>query len=298
MSIPAQVRRAFEDDTLTLPLSAIQPEKTLDPSVLRSVKYGRISASIAETGLVEPLVVSRLAGGGFRLLDGHARMVALQAAGMTEARCLVALEDEAFTYNKRISHLATIQEHYMIMRALAKGASEERIAASLNLDVAAIRKRRTMLDGICPEVVERLKSKSVNVGVFASLRRMKPLRQIEAFELMTDAGNMTSSYARVLLAGTRQGDLVSPEKARKTAGLAPEQLERMQQEMEAVQADFKTVEETFGPNVLQLVVATGYIGSLIKNPQIEQYLEEHHSEYLTQFRSIVRATSLDQNQPP
>ena len=152
-----------------------------------------------------------------------------------------------------------------------------------------------MLDGICPEVVERLKSRSVNVGVFAALRRMKPLRQIEAFELMMDAGNLTASYAKVLLAGTRPGDLVMPEKTRKAAGLTPEQLERMQQEMESVQADFKTVEKTFGPNVLQLVVATGYIGSLIKNSQIERYLEEHHPEYLTQFRSIVRATSLDQN---
>ena len=281
-----------------MPLVEIHPTKTLDAAVLRSVKYGRISASIAETGLVEPLVVSRRAEGGFRLLDGHARMVALHAAGVAEARCLVALDDEAFTYNKRISHLATIQEHYMIMRALAKGASEERIAASLNLDVAAIRRRRTMLDGICAEVVDRLKSRSVNIGVFAALRRMKPLRQIEAFELMTDAGNVTASYAKVLLAGTRQSDLVSPDKTRKAAGLTPEQVERMQQEMESVQAEFKTVEKTFGPNVLQLVVATGYIGVLIQNPQIQRYLEERHPEYLAQFRSIVRATSLDQNQPP
>ena len=69
---------------------------------------------------MEPLVVSRLPEGGFRLLDGHARMVALQEARVAEARCLIAFDDEAFTYNKRISHLATIQEHYMIMRALAK----------------------------------------------------------------------------------------------------------------------------------------------------------------------------------
>jgi hypothetical protein len=70
------------------------------------------------------------------------------------SRCLVALDDEAFTCNKRVSHLATIQEHYMIIKALERGASEARIAASLNLDVAAIRKWRGMLDGICPEVVD------------------------------------------------------------------------------------------------------------------------------------------------
>ena len=297
MSTTPRVRRAFEDEVLVLPLSGIDPTRKLDASVLRSVKFRRISASLPTAGLIEPLVVVRSGKGRFRLLDGHARMLALQGAGVTEARCLVALDDEAFTYNKRISHLATIQEHYMIVRALAKGASEERIAASLNLDVEAIRQRRTMLDGICPEVVDRLKSRSVNMGVFAALRRMKPLRQIEAFELMSDAGNITASYARVLLAGTRPADLVAPEKARKPAGLAPEQIERMRREMESVQADFKTVEKTYGQNVLNLVVATGYIGALIQNPQIQRYLEERHPEYLAQFRSIVRATSLDQNQP-
>ncbi len=293
---PSHVRSAFEPEVLTVPLASIAPSKVLEPRVLRSVKFGRIGASIAQVGLIEPLAVTRTTGGGFRLLDGHARLAALTAAGATEARCLVALDDEAFTYNKRVSHLATIQEHYMIIKALAKGASEERVAASLNLDVAAIRRRRAMLDGICPEVVDLLKSRSVNMGVFAALRRMRPLRQIEAVELMLAAGNVTSSYARVLLTGTRSADLLNAEKLRKSIGMSAEQIELMQREMEAVQADYKTVEKSFGPNMLQLVLATGYVGTLIQNPQIRQFLEESHPEYLSQFRSIVRATSLDQNQ--
>ena len=297
MTARDRVRRAFEEAVIVVPLSEIQPSKTIPPRVIQSVKFGRIVASIAEVGLVEPLVVLRAPDGRFRLLDGHARLSALLSAGTTSARCLVALDDEAFTYNKRISHLATIQEHYMIIKALAKGASEARIAASLNLDVAAIRRRRAMLDGICPEVVDLLKSRSVNVGVFAALRKMRPLRQFEAVELMIAAGNITASYAKVLLAGTRQADLVNPEKTRKDVRMSPEQMERMQREMEAVQTDFKAVEKTFGSNVLELVVATGYVGRLIQNPQIQSYLEEHHPEYLPQFRMIVRATSLDQNQP-
>lgn len=112
-----------------------------------------------------------------------------------------------------------------------------------------------MLNGICPEVVDLLKSRSVNMGVFAALRRMKPLRQIEAVELMLAAGNVTSSYARVLLTGTRSADLVNAEKLRKSIGMSAEQIEMMQREMEAVQADYKTVEKSFGPNMLQLVLA-------------------------------------------
>jgi hypothetical protein len=297
MSATPKIRKAFEESILVIRLDELVPTKVLPKSVLLSTKYARIARSVAEEGLVEPLVVARGPGGKFQILDGHARFSALLGSGATDARCLVALEDEAFTYNKRISHLATIQEHYMIVRALEKGVPEERLAASLNVDVALIRQRRSLLDGICPEVVDVFKTRPVNVGVFSALRKMKPLRQIEAVELMTMAGNVTVSYAKVLLAGTRPADLINPERVKKTPGMTPEQMDRMQREMEAVQSDFKTVEKAFGPNVLQLVVATGYVSSLIQNAHVQRYLEDRHPEYLTQFRSIVRATSLDPSQP-
>jgi len=59
---------------------------------------------------------------------------------------------------------------------------------------------RTMLVGICPEVVDLFKDKSVNHSTFAVLRKMRPLRQIGAAELMDTAGNYSSSYARAILA--------------------------------------------------------------------------------------------------
>jgi hypothetical protein len=40
--------------------------------------------------------------------------------------------------------------------------------------------KRTLLDGVCPEVAELLKDKSVDTEVFSLLRKMKPMRQIEA----------------------------------------------------------------------------------------------------------------------
>jgi ParB-like chromosome segregation protein Spo0J len=293
MSPVARLKKAFEKDVRVLPLGSIVPARPIDAALRKLPKYQRIVASIPHVGLVEPLVVVRGGKDRFRLLDGHARFAALLDLGIGEARCLVALDDEAFTYNKRISHLAAIQEHYMILKALERGASEQRIADALNLDIAAIKLRRNMLDGICPEVVELLKSKTVNIGVFASLKRMKPLRQIEATELMLAAGNLSASYAKVLLAGTRPGDLVKSAEPKRIGGLTPEQMARMQHEMESVQADFKAVEKTFGDTVLQLVVATGYIGSLIRNPEIERFMDGSYPEILAQFKSIVQASSLD-----
>jgi len=45
--------------------------------------------------------------------------------GIDAAPYLIADDDEAFTYNKRGNRVATMQEHYMIVRALERGVSEK-----------------------------------------------------------------------------------------------------------------------------------------------------------------------------
>ncbi|MGO9941655.1 MAG: ParB N-terminal domain-containing protein, partial [Rhodoblastus sp.] len=72
-----------------------------------TVKFRRISSSIAEVGVVEPLIVSRMGKkeGTYLLLDGHLRLAALQDLGETKVRCLISQDDEAFTYNKRVNRL-------------------------------------------------------------------------------------------------------------------------------------------------------------------------------------------------
>jgi hypothetical protein len=46
--------------------------------------------------------------------------------------------------------------------------------------------------------------------------------------------------------------------------------------------------------VLNLVVAAGYLSSLIGNPRLSGYLERRHPEILTEFKAIVAATSLEE----
>jgi hypothetical protein len=109
------------------------------------------------------LVVARRqdAAGPYMLVDGHLRHAVLSDLGNSEAPCLIADDDEAFTYNKRVNRLATIQEHYMIVKAIERGVSEEKLAKALNVDIRRIKTKRTLLDGVCPEVAEMLKDKSV-----------------------------------------------------------------------------------------------------------------------------------------
>lgn len=294
------VKAAFEPDIVQLPLAAILPLKTIPETVKDSVKFRRIAQSIREIGIIEPIVVSRSKDDPeiYLLLDGHVRYTIMRDDDQATITCLISDDDEAFTYNKRVNRLATIQEHFMIMRALDRGVSEEKLARALNVEVKHLKRRKTLLDGICPEVVELLKDKSVNPGTFEVLRKMKPYRQIEAADLMASAGNFSSSYAKALLAGTKQDDLARPDVQKKVHGLTPEQMSRMEREMETVTGDFKAIEASYGEDVLHLVVASGYLNRLISNSAIENYLERRHPELLIEFRAVVAATSLDQGSLP
>lgn len=289
------VKIAFEPRIQVLPLSALLPLRAVSGDLKASVKYQRIMRSIAEVGIIEPLVVARSEDqkGCYLLLDGHLRLAVLGDVGALEVRCLVADDDEAFTYNKRISRLATVQEHLMIVRAIERGVSEDKLAKALNMDVKAIRRRRTMLAGICPEVVEMFKDKSVNPNTFEILRKMKPMRQLEAAELMNSASNYTASYAKALLAATRQADMMKSDQPKRMTGMTAEQLARMEREMETLQQDLKSVESRYGDDVLNLVISSGYLTKLVGNREIKRYLGQHHPEILAEFLTVISATSLD-----
>ena len=228
--MPEPVKMAFERQVVVLPLSDILPIKRVPDSLKQAMRYKRIVASIGEIGIVEPLVVAPRQDdtGPYMLVDGHLRHAALSDLGNSEAPCLIANDDEAFTYNKRVNRLATIQEHYMIVKAIERGVSEEKLARALNVDIKRIKTKRTLLDGVCPEVAEMLKDKSVDAAVFALLRKMKPLRQIEAVELMSAMNNFTARYAQALLAATRREDLAQPDRPKKIGGLSAEQMARME----------------------------------------------------------------------
>src|SRR5436189_3843275 len=159
---------AFEQVELRIAIADIRPLKLVSDAVKKSYKYAQIAASIREVGIVEPPVVARDRDdpGKYLLLEGHSRIEILKEMGEIDVVCLISTDDEAFTYNKHVNRIAPIQEHKMILKAIEGGVSQERIAKALNVDVQSIRRKRNLLDGICPEVAEILKDKHLAIQTF------------------------------------------------------------------------------------------------------------------------------------
>jgi ParB-like chromosome segregation protein Spo0J len=293
--MPGNVNAAFEGRLIIVPTDLILPLRKPSEATRNSPKYRRIAQSIAEVGVIEPLVVARSTAGQprFLLLDGNMRFAILLERGEADVRCLISSDDEAFTYNKRINRLATIQEHYMIVRAIKRGVSEEKLARALNVDVKSIKRRRTMLDGLCAEIIDLLKDRNVGVHTLEVLRKMKPARQIEVVELMIALGNFSAAYSKALLAATRQTDLAQPDKPKRVGNMTPEQMARMERQLETINRDFRALETSYGDDVLQLVISAGYVGRLIGNVAIQEYLTKRQPEVLEELRGIVSSASLD-----
>ena len=211
---------------------------------------------------------------------------------MTEADCIIATDDESFTYNARISRLQPIQEHKMIVKAVQNGVKPERIAAALDMPLSAVRASMNLLDGIHAEAADMLKDKPISPKALRFLKKVTGVRQIEMAELMVNANIFASGYAEALYLGTSRDQLLDSETPKVKEGLSREEIARMEQEMESLEKDFKAIDESFGENVLNLTVVKGYTKKLLENAKVIRFLKANYPEFLSEFEWIAAAETL------
>lgn len=288
-SAPEPVKMAFEEKAIRLPIAAIQPLRLVSAAAKKQMKYAQIASSIKEVGIVEPPIVARdrTAPGSYLLLDGHIRIDVLKDMGQDSVECLVAADDEAFTYNKRVNRLAIIQEHKMIVKAIKSGVSEDRIARVLNIDVKTLNAKVRLLDHICPEAADLLRDKHIPASVFWVLKRMAPLRQIECAELMIAMNKYTLPYAQSLFAATPQDQLIDRRQRKVVKGLSDVQVAAMERESANLEREFKLAEQSYGADHLDLVLTKGYLTKLLANARVVRYLAQHHQGILSEFQRVA-----------
>src|ERR1700733_4782905 len=233
MSKPAEatsntITQAFGSEFVVVQISSILPVKAIEKTTKSSHKYRQIAASIREIGLVEPPVVvqDEKDPDRYLLLDGHLRIEVLRDLGESEVECMLSTDDEAFTYNKRISRLSPVQEQRMIARAIERNVPRDKIARALDINVRSISRKVQLLNGICEEAIGLLKEKICPMAVFDVLRKMNPIRQIETAELLINANNFSINYASAILAGTPQAQLVTPQTPKRLKGMTAEAIAR------------------------------------------------------------------------
>ena len=283
-------KKTFSTQIITLPISAIVAQREPSAAVRKSKCYKQIASSLAHIGLIEPLVVFSREDGTLLLVDGNTRLFILKSQGAKEVACIVTSDDEAYTYNKRVSPIPPISQHYMLLRVLENGVSEARVAAALNIDVKAVHRKRDLLKGICPEVVRILEGHRLSERAFAALRKMKPLRQIEAAEHLVVSNNYTVSFLKSILLITRPEMLNSPlpKGAGSDRTLPPGSA--LEKEHQGLLKGLKAVESSLGIDMLAMAVSKKYLERVLSTQSVVEYLGQNHSETLALLKGFVQVS--------
>ena len=291
ISMTDPIKTGFSLETLQVPIESLLPTRAIHKGVLGSLKFKQIKDSLAEVGLIEPLSVikaDKTQGSlpTYALLDGHLRVLALKDLGWSTATCLLASDDESYTYNARINRLSTVQEHYMIKKAIEQGAPAEKISRALGIKVDEVKRRATLLEGLCREAIELLKDQTFASRVAVLLRRMKETRQIKCVELMIAANNFSVSFCEALVLATPNA-MLQETKPKAKKGITTEQILRMERELANVQGQYKLIEQSYGEDVLNLTVAKRYVGKLMERDPIKRFIKRSAPEIFEQFEAVL-----------
>lgn len=283
------IKQGFQRELVNLAIVELRPTKFLSIQVKQGRKYSQILSSIRAVGLIEPPVVALTQKDReYLLLDGHLRIMALKELGEERVSCLVSLDDEGYTYNKYINRLSAIQEHKMIAKALNAGVSQEKLANALNIDVSSLRRKQMMLEGICPEAVELLKDKIISEKVFRVLKKMKAPRQIKVAMLMNDQNRYGFIYAKSLLDGTPDDQLVEGGVKKRVSPAALEKRIRLEEENISLSEDINSLKESYGADMLNLTLLQAYLNRLLNNEKVASYLQKYHTVIYEKFSEVVQ----------
>lgn len=184
----------------------------------------------------------------------------------------------------------------MLRRAIDKGVSKERLARAFSVNLSTINSRINLLHGICPKAVELLQDHQFTPDVTRHLRKMKAARQVEAVELMIAANTITAAHADALLKATPPEQRVdyAPPKPDEPQGDPLQQIVKLEREMSQVQETYKRAEENYGSELLNLVLAKGYLKKVLENDAVRAYVGRNAPEILEQFELVLTTVSMEE----
>lgn len=291
------IKQCFNNHFHLYPITFLLPSRSIPVNVRSSNKYKQILTSIAEIGLIEPIIIFITENGAHKILDGHLRIEALKDLEITHAHCLISPVEDTYSYNKRVNHLTILQEQRMLQKAVESGVSVENLCAVLGLSQGIINTRLRISEGISKEALALLADKNVSQNVFDVLRKIKLHKQMDFVSTMVTLNNFTKKFALSMLHALPAEHLVrkpdnSPEDKDMIKTLA-----RLEKEMAALQVETQDIQNEFAENNLNLMVVRSYIAKLLSKNEIIHWLYDNKSEYLDVLKKVLGVKHLNEIQP-
>lgn len=291
------IKQCFNNHFHLYPIAILLPSRSIPVNVRTSNKYKQILTSIAEIGLIEPVMIFITENGEHKILDGHLRIEALKDLEITHAHCLISPVEDTYSYNKRVNHLTILQEQRMLLKAVESGVSVEKLCAVLGLSQGIINTRLRISEGISKEALALLADKNVSQNVFDVLKKIKLHKQMDFVSTMVTLNNFTKKFALSMLHALPAEYLVrKPDNPPKDKDMI-KTLARLEKEMAALQVETQDIQNEFAENNLNLMVVRSYIAKLLSKNEIIHWLYDNKSEYLDVLKKVLGVKHLNEIQP-
>lgn len=290
------IKQCFNNHFHLYSIDILSPSRSIPVNIRSSNKYKQILTSIAEIGLIEPIMIFITENGEHKILDGHLRIEALKDLEVTHAHCLISPIEDTYSYNKRVNHLTILQEQRMLQKAVESGVSVEKLCAVLGLSQGIINTRLRISEGISKEALALLADKNVSQNVFDVLRKINLHKQMDFVSTMVTLNNFTKKFALSMLHALPAEYLVrKPDNAPDDKDMI-KTLARLEKEMAALQVETQDIENEFAENNLNLMVVRSYIAKLLSKNEIIHWLYDNKSEYLDVLKKVLGVKHLNEIQ--
>ena len=191
-----------------------------------------------------------------------------------------------------MNHINVVEEHRMIIKSLAK-VSIEKLSAALGISVDAIKDKANVMNGIDSSVIAKLSDKPIPKATFDVLRKMKPIRQIEAVGTMINFDNYSKKFAMSILDATPSSMIVNKGKNTPYKKDIKKTILRLEQEMATTSEETKKLQTEYGSDMLKFVIIQSYINKLLGNSKVLHWFLENEVDYLNELKRISKINSLD-----
>ncbi len=162
-------QRDEQPSSIELPIAAIGRNPYQPRQAFEQTQLDDLAASIAEHGVLQPVLVTEVAG-GYRLIAGERRLRAAEMAGLDRIPALVRSADEvaqlgwALIENLQRSDLNALEEAAAFRRLGDEfGLSQEDVAARVGKSRSAVANTLRLLD-LAPEVKDALVRGAISEG--------------------------------------------------------------------------------------------------------------------------------------
>lgn len=195
---------AEKEGTVTLRLSEIEPNRSQPRKEFDDEALSELAESIAQHGILQPILVRPIFAGGYQIVAGERRWRAARMAGLMEVPVIIRDMDDA----------------EFMQLALIENLQREDLTA---LEEAKGYKSLMDTHGFTQEEISKTVGKS-RPSVANALRLLSLPEEVQQ---MMEEGLLTAGHGRTLLAFKREEDLIAAAKKVADEGISVRELEKM-----------------------------------------------------------------------